>query len=83
MDDPATNAVNEIEVIPTGAALGAQVRGVDLSKPLGEAVRRLLREAWAEHLVLLFRDQKMSDHDILEFCKVYGGVQIPAARRYW
>ena len=37
-----------IEVIPTGAALGAEVRGLDLSKPLTDAEfeaekRRILR----------------------------------------
>ena len=83
MGQPAVNTVSSIEVIPTGAALGAQVRGIDLSRPLDEAARQRLREAWAEHLVLLFRDQQLSDHDILEFCQVFGGLQIPAARRFW
>ena len=83
MGTAATNNVADFAVIPTGAALGAEVRGVDLSQPMDAALKQLLREAWAEHLVLLFRDQRISDADILEFCQVYGGLQIPAARRYW
>lgn len=72
-----------LEIVATGAALGAQVLGIDLSKPIDEAIREQLRAAKAEHLVLLFRDQNMSDQNILEFCEVFGGLQIPAARRYW
>ena len=49
------NTLDALEVVPTGAALGAEVRGVDLALPVPDDIARALREAWYEHLVLLFR----------------------------
>lgn len=34
-----------IEVIPTGAALGAEIRGVDLAQPLGDNAFSLIERA--------------------------------------
>ena len=42
-------------VVPTGAALGATVKGVDL-KDLEEVAFARIMQAWRDHLVLLFRD---------------------------
>src|SRR3546814_4886657 len=52
-----------IEVIPTGAALAADVRGVDLSRPetIDETVFQAILDAWHEHLVLRFQGQKLSE----------------------
>ena len=54
------NSLDSLEVVPTGSALGAEIRGVDLAQPMPEEVKEALRDAWTEHLVLLFRDQEMS-----------------------
>ena len=43
------------EIIPTGHALGAEIRGVDLAGNLGDADFGAIRAAWPEHLVLLYR----------------------------
>ena len=42
-------------VVPTGAALGATVKGVDL-KGLEDVAFARIMQAWRDHLVLLFRD---------------------------
>jgi taurine dioxygenase len=39
--------------------LGAEVQGLDLSKPLDAATVQLIRDGLAEHLVLVFRDQPL------------------------
>jgi taurine dioxygenase len=39
------------------AAIGVEVHDLDLTRPLGEADRRALKEAWLEHLVLVVRDK--------------------------
>jgi hypothetical protein len=44
-----------ITVTPTGAALGADVAGVDLMKPLDPALFKAIEMAWHQHLVLRFR----------------------------
>lgn len=61
-----------IEVTPSGASCGAMVRGLDLSKPLSDDEIAEVREAWLEHHVLAFPDQKL-DHDQLEaFAQQFG-----------
>ena len=48
-----------IEVIPTGAMLGAEIRGVDGSRPIPTETRQAILDAWHQNLVLLFRDQQL------------------------
>jgi taurine dioxygenase len=50
---------SRITVRPLGGALGAEVEGVDFSRPLDEETRREVRRAWHENLVLFFRGQQM------------------------
>ncbi|MGZ8267926.1 MAG: hypothetical protein ACXW20_10205, partial [Burkholderiales bacterium] len=69
--DSDINAPENLEVVPTGAALGAEIRGVDLSKPVPEATRSLMRKAWADHLVLLWRDQTLPDISFLEAASIF------------
>ncbi|MBX3492168.1 MAG: TauD/TfdA family dioxygenase, partial [Parvibaculum sp.] len=68
-----------IEVIPSGAALGAEVRGVDLSKPLTADDFTAIQQAWYDHIVLLFRGQKLSDDDLIRFSRHFGELDIAPA----
>lgn len=77
------NSIDALQIIPTGAALGAEVRGVDLSKPVPDALAQALRTAWSEHLVLLFRDQEMASDQYLRAASVFGHPQVGAARAYF
>jgi taurine dioxygenase len=77
-----TPPAGKIEVVPTGGALGAELRGVDLSQPLSEAAFRTIEEAWFEHLVLLFRDQHLDDRDIIAFAKRFGELHSASGREY-
>ena len=45
------------DVVKLGSALGAEIRGIDLSKPIDEATRRFIQQAWLDNLVVVFRDQ--------------------------
>lgn len=69
MDTPQKSNVT---VIPTGAALGADVVGVDLSKPLSDETFRQIEDAWHTHLVLRFRGQKLDDPALLAFGQRFG-----------
>ena len=64
-------AAPALDVIPTGAALAAEVRGVDV-KALDDAAFARVIDAWHEHSVLLFRDQTLSDHDLIAFSRRLG-----------
>ena len=61
------------EVIPTGAALGATVNGVDL-RHLSEATFVRIMDAWHEHSVLLFRGQTLTDQDLIAFSRRLGDL---------
>jgi taurine dioxygenase len=80
--DANVNAPETIEIVPTGAALGAEIRGMDLSRPVPEASKAKLRQAWADHLVLLWRDQQLPDYSFLEAAEIFGATKEPAARKY-
>ena len=69
----------KIEILPTGAALGAEVRGLDISEPLSEDDILALKEAWADHIVLLFRGQKLTDDDLIRFSRHFGELDIAPA----
>ena len=49
------NSLAALEIVSTGRAVGAEVRGVDLSQPVPPELAAELREAWLDRLVLLFR----------------------------
>lgn len=68
-----------IEIIPSGRALGAEVRGVDLSKPLSADEFTAIQQAWYDHIVLLFRGQKLSDDDLIRFSRHFGELDIAPA----
>ena len=53
--------MSEVWIQPTGCVLGADVHGVDLAKPVSEAVFRHIAAAWSEHLVLRFAGQRIDD----------------------
>lgn len=63
--------MDSIEVRVTGAALGAEIRGVDL-RSLGAATVAAINDAWLAHQVLLFRDQQLSDADLIAFSRHFG-----------
>jgi taurine dioxygenase len=64
-------AGDALDVIPTGAALGAQVRGVNLRNLDAAAFARLM-QAWHDHSVVLVRDQQLSDDDLIAFSRRLG-----------
>jgi len=53
---------------------GAEVVGVDLAKPVDEALRDQLNRAFVEHSVLVFRDQHLSPHHLLNAVQLFGEV---------
>lgn len=69
MDQPGSQ---RITVTPTGAALGADVAGIDLSRPLDDATFKAVEKAWHDHLVLRFRGQKLDDPGLLAFARRFG-----------
>src|SRR5712671_4138480 len=66
-------AASTVDVVTTGSALGAEVRGVDL-KHLDDAAFAGLMQAWHDHSVLLLRGQSLSDQDLIAFSRRLGDL---------
>ena len=60
-----------VRVRATAAALGAEVEGVDL-RALDDDVFAAIHQAWIDHQVLLFRDQALTDDDLVAFSRRFG-----------
>jgi len=63
-----------IKVTKLSPALGAEISGVDLTAPLDAAMVKAINDAWLEHLVIVFRGQRLSDEDQVRFGEYFGPV---------
>ena len=77
------NSLSAIEVISSGKALGAEVRGIDFAQPVPDEVRDKLVEIWGDYLVLLFRGLKLSDDQMLATAELFGGSQTAKSRDFF
>ncbi len=62
-----------IEVKPIAGALGAEISGVDL-RDVDDATFNEIHDAWLEHLVVFFRDQKLTPEEQIAFAKRFGDI---------
>src|SRR4051794_13678699 len=72
-----------VEVIPTGAALGAEIRGVDLARPLGEASFAAIEHAYNEHGVIFFRGQHITPAQQVAFTRRFGEIEFNIFGERW
>ena len=70
------------EVVKIGEPLLAEVRGVDLTKPLDAATKAAVNEAFLEHCVLVFRDQSLTPAQVVAFECIFGEPQIHVTKKY-
>ena len=61
-----------LRVEPSGGACGARVTGLDLSQPLDADTVQAVRQAWLEHHVLAFPDQRIDDDQLERFTLYFG-----------
>ena len=61
-----------IQVRPLSYAIGAEVSGVDLSRPVDDATRAAIRKAWLDHLVIVFRGQDLPPERQIAFGRMFG-----------
>jgi len=62
----------QVRVQPTGAALGADIEGVNLAGALAPESVAAIKRAWGDHLVLRFRGQSLRDDDLMRFSRQFG-----------
>lgn len=70
-----------IQAAKIAGALGAEISGVDLARPLAQADFAELKRLWHEHLVLFFRDQKLDEARYMAFAQQFGEpVEYPLVK---
>lgn len=65
-----------INVRPTGAVLGAEILGVDLSQDLDDVTFHKIVDLWHEHEVVFFRDQKLTPAQHVAFSRRFGELEL-------
>jgi taurine dioxygenase len=79
---PQSSANEDARVRPLTPAIGAEIIGVDLSQPLSDATAGKILDTWHRHLVILFRDQHLSEDDQVRFGERFGPPAVSHTRRF-
>lgn len=72
--------MSTIRVIPTGAALGADIEGVNL-RDVGDAAFAEILGAWHDNLVIRFRGQDLDDDALADFSRRFGVLDMAPTGR--
>lgn len=63
-----------MELCSLSSALGAEIRGVDLSKPIDAETAAAIRKAFDDNVVLVVRDQDLNEEQQLRAAEIFGKV---------
>ncbi|HWM66645.1 MAG TPA: TauD/TfdA family dioxygenase, partial [Steroidobacteraceae bacterium] len=66
---------HHIKVRPLGV-FGAEIQGIDLAHATSMEIDAI-KQAWYRHDVLLFRNQQLTDDDLLSFSRHFGTLDSP------
>ena len=64
------------------AALGVEIGGIDVSRPVAADDVKTIEDAWRERLVVVFHGQKLSDPQLIAFSKYFGELDPPGPNPY-
>ncbi len=74
--EPERRPYEAIRVKRLTPLIGAEISGVDLSRPLGNQAFDEIHRALMEHLVIFFRDQTLSPEQHLDFGRRFGELHV-------
>ncbi len=72
----AAAKTHELEIIRRGGTMGAEIRGIDLSKPISRSAFLALHNALMDHKVICFRDQDITPEAHIAFGRLFGEVTV-------
>jgi len=82
LERPVAAASQDFEIRALGEALGAEVIGLDLARPLADADFRRLHRAHLDHHVLVFRDQRITPAQQVTFSRRFGPLQTHVLKQF-
>ena len=71
-----------LQIRPLQKTFGAEVSGLDLSKPLDSRTIAELKSLWHKYELLLFRNQTMDEAEIVSFSKQLGDLEIHIRKEF-
>ena len=67
---------------PLTDTFGAEIQDIQLTADMDETLFAEVRQAWADHELLLFRAQKLTEDDLIAFSRRFGKLEIHV-RQEW
>jgi taurine dioxygenase len=67
---------SEIEIRPVAGNIGAEIYGIDLSRPLSESAYKEIRQALLDNCVIFFRNQEITPEQQIAFASQFGELQV-------
>ena len=64
-----------MEVVPQSNSIGAEIRGVDLSADLADALIEQINQAFLDYQVIYFRDQHLTSQQYTDFASCFGPLR--------
>jgi taurine dioxygenase len=80
--EKAQTQMSALQCRPLSAALGAEIVGVDLRRPLDDQTFEQVLAAWHQHLVILLRNQELTEEDQVGFAERFGPPAIIHTKEY-
>ncbi|WP_416898509.1 MAG: taurine dioxygenase [Minwuia sp.] len=65
-----------INVRPIAGSIGAEIEGIDMSKPLGNQAFKEVHDALMAHQVIFFRDQDITPGEHVAFARQFGTLHV-------
>ncbi len=76
MANPALKTGHSPNVRPVAGTLGAEISGIDLAEPLDDRTFAAIHAALLEHLVIFFRDQRLTPEQHIAFGRRFGELHV-------
>ena len=76
LPDPESTDLGSISIEPVGVFCGAEITGLDLTRPLADDLVQLIAAAHAEHGVIVFPDQNPTAEQLMAFGRRFGELSV-------
>jgi taurine dioxygenase len=73
---------SQLSIRPLATPFGAEIAGVDLSKPLDDATFARIRDAYFERSIIVFHDQRLTPAQQVAFSRRFGELEIHVLKQY-
>lgn len=72
-----------MQISPLNPVIGAEISGIDLTRPLSDDEGAALRKALIDHLVIFFRDQPLDFEAHKRLARHFGDIHIAPSTAAW